>query len=630
MIRAIGQVREVDGTFYAQAADTDIRSLKAGDVIFPGDVVYGHGENAAYDTLYVTLDKGLPFDILLVGAESQCFDASLGPVEFSEDETSVTPDSLMDFSREFSEDPLKEAVEKSTDDLLETSKKAFVHEEAKRPAVAQESLPEQKDGDPRSKVVDERKVTKGLSSEVDVDKLLSVAEEAMTAAYERAREANEKATDANLLAEAIAKGEEKAAKFEHSRKEVVAAATSAMDAARSSREIAERIEAAHLDDTVLKVTRSASHAYMAANSAENAAINATNASADVASSQEEQTLFLTQSLQDAADAANIAARQTEEAAIIVNNTAAAVMDKPGTSAVTVAISSQKIALLRAANAKAVAANCESVADRAGRANISTEAISHARDAVDNAESASVNASKVAREGKAILEATLQPRPGDGVASTDETAKEVVADAEAHSEGLLLTGSEEVFCGRSLYTLSVDLERRSEDMSSSSYLVRQYDGRELDLYLLLDADGTLRYAEKGRKGEEDAVLCEMVSPRAIDLDIPHNIMVVKEESMVMVLIDGTLLFMDESMPTSLRESVDVKIVLGESARSALPLRRVGIFDTALSMIEIASVIADTPVETGPIVDILLEGKIPGLDRSGNGHEVFRSAGIRPVG
>lgn len=662
MAKVFGHVREMEGDFFVRSPDATIRKLEVGDEVCEDDTLFGSQENSRYDTLCVSLDEGLPFDVLVVGDESQCFDASLSAHAFSEDETTVSIDSLLAFSDEFTprspdtpdgseRDEIEEVSAQPLDDeIMETSEHGPSLDANDENSTVEEV--EEEGPDELAETTDQA---------VALDTLIEHTEEVTISVYAYARLANEaaqrafKSTDEGLSSDAE--------RFQNAALEASRIAT---EAATKAREAADKLEALASGVTA-RLPESISRANMAANSAENAAINAFNASLDTQNSAEGSVAMLTQSVQDAADAANIAARQTQEAAIVANNLAVTLLESPDAQKIAEAIASKRVAKLRSDNAAASAAVAESVADRAELVGVSQEMITNARNAADNAESASVNARQAAEDSQTLIETIIASQKNDASDELGREVKQQIPDVTAikelqgidkveeevqssedipthhervdqrgevtekdvpqefqHAGEILLSKGDTLFGGRRTFTISIDLD--SEHMKTSTVLplIRQYDAQSLDLYLQIDGDGKIRYGEIGLDDHQHETACEMVSEQAIELKASHNIMVVKEENTVMVLVDGTLLFLEESMTQSLRKGSDVDIVIADSRSSGEQggvVTRVRLFDTALSMIEIAAMVSGSDMPSGIMADIAFDAKMPSLDSSGNGHDAY---------
>ncbi|WP_455756579.1 hypothetical protein [Sulfurimonas sp.] len=122
MSEAIGKVSSLDGKFYAKATDGSLREISQGDEIYEGEVIVGNTNNSAIDSAIVTLDNAT--DIIVLGTQSQLFDASLYDQAFSEDDTVSSVESIEEmFDESVSDDALNDDIfddsvmDETTDDV---------------------------------------------------------------------------------------------------------------------------------------------------------------------------------------------------------------------------------------------------------------------------------------------------------------------------------------------------------------------------------------------------------------------------------------------------------------------------------------------------------------------------------
>ena len=92
MATLLGTISNLDGKFYAKSQDGSLRELSIGDAIYEGEIVVGDSANGSVDSLIVSMDDGN--DIVVLGSQTQSFDASLTPETFSEDETVTEPSTI--------------------------------------------------------------------------------------------------------------------------------------------------------------------------------------------------------------------------------------------------------------------------------------------------------------------------------------------------------------------------------------------------------------------------------------------------------------------------------------------------------------------------------------------------------
>ncbi|MEA3372094.1 MAG: hypothetical protein U9Q62_00245, partial [Campylobacterota bacterium] len=93
MAAIIGNVTELDGTFFAKSSDGSSRELKLGDPVYEGETVVGSPDNLSGHKIIVSLDA-VESEILIAGTDSQLFDQSLQPVPFSEMDVQGDPDTI--------------------------------------------------------------------------------------------------------------------------------------------------------------------------------------------------------------------------------------------------------------------------------------------------------------------------------------------------------------------------------------------------------------------------------------------------------------------------------------------------------------------------------------------------------
>ena len=99
----IGKIAQVDGKFFAKAADGSLRELFDGDAIYEGETIVGDNSNASIDNIIVTMDDGS--DIIVLGNEQQLFDVSVSQTEaFSEPETVSQSSAISDLVEEYADD----------------------------------------------------------------------------------------------------------------------------------------------------------------------------------------------------------------------------------------------------------------------------------------------------------------------------------------------------------------------------------------------------------------------------------------------------------------------------------------------------------------------------------------------
>ena len=121
MAGVIGKVISIDGTFFAKDADGNMRELSKGDKIFEGETIIGAENNNQIDSIIVNLQDGS--DIIVLGTDSQLFDAFLSKKDFDEDETISEPDAITSItstpSEEFNPDDIDTAAGK--EDIISES-----------------------------------------------------------------------------------------------------------------------------------------------------------------------------------------------------------------------------------------------------------------------------------------------------------------------------------------------------------------------------------------------------------------------------------------------------------------------------------------------------------------------------
>ncbi|MEA3331438.1 MAG: hypothetical protein U9Q29_07095 [Campylobacterota bacterium] len=93
MSKVIGTVASIDGEFYAKSVDGSLREISKGDEIYEGETVVGDKNNSQLESIIISMSDGT--DIVVLGSESQLFDASLFSTEFSEDETVTHKESVI-------------------------------------------------------------------------------------------------------------------------------------------------------------------------------------------------------------------------------------------------------------------------------------------------------------------------------------------------------------------------------------------------------------------------------------------------------------------------------------------------------------------------------------------------------
>ncbi|MDY0122435.1 MAG: cell shape-determining protein MreD, partial [Sulfurimonas sp.] len=94
----IGKIASLDGTFYAKGPDGSMRQLSKGDAIFEGEIVIGDGANSSIDSVIVAMNDGT--DLVLLGNDTQLFDASLSQEQFAESDTVTDPNSILSMLEE--------------------------------------------------------------------------------------------------------------------------------------------------------------------------------------------------------------------------------------------------------------------------------------------------------------------------------------------------------------------------------------------------------------------------------------------------------------------------------------------------------------------------------------------------
>jgi len=102
MSSVVGTIASVDGKFYIQDSQGNIREASAGDEIHVGEVLLGDKNNNAIDSIAVTLENGN--NLALFGDEKQLFDTSLFDTEFAENETVSETESLESMFSDFESD----------------------------------------------------------------------------------------------------------------------------------------------------------------------------------------------------------------------------------------------------------------------------------------------------------------------------------------------------------------------------------------------------------------------------------------------------------------------------------------------------------------------------------------------
>ncbi len=80
MSAVIATVASVDGQFYVKGPDGSFRKLSKGDEIHEGDIVLGDQNNSQLNSIITSVLDGT--DIVLLGNESQFFDASMSEQAF--------------------------------------------------------------------------------------------------------------------------------------------------------------------------------------------------------------------------------------------------------------------------------------------------------------------------------------------------------------------------------------------------------------------------------------------------------------------------------------------------------------------------------------------------------------------
>ena len=85
MSAIIATVASVDGKFFVKGQDGSLRELTKGDAIYEGEIVVGDSSNSQINSIIVSTVDGT--DIVMLGSESQLFDASISTQEFAPNET---------------------------------------------------------------------------------------------------------------------------------------------------------------------------------------------------------------------------------------------------------------------------------------------------------------------------------------------------------------------------------------------------------------------------------------------------------------------------------------------------------------------------------------------------------------
>ena len=98
-------VASIDGKFYAKGVDGSLREITKGDKIYEGETIVGDKTNTQINSVIVSMSNGV--DIVILGNESQLFDASLFERPFSEDETVTHKESIMAMLEDSAEISLK-------------------------------------------------------------------------------------------------------------------------------------------------------------------------------------------------------------------------------------------------------------------------------------------------------------------------------------------------------------------------------------------------------------------------------------------------------------------------------------------------------------------------------------------
>ena len=102
MSSVVGTIASVDGKFYIQDSQGNIREVSIGDEIYVGEVVVGDKGNGSMDSVAVTLENGN--NLALFGDEKQLFDTSLFDTEFAENETVSESESIESMFSDFESD----------------------------------------------------------------------------------------------------------------------------------------------------------------------------------------------------------------------------------------------------------------------------------------------------------------------------------------------------------------------------------------------------------------------------------------------------------------------------------------------------------------------------------------------
>ena len=95
MSALIGKISSIDGKFYAKSVDGSLREINSGSEIYVGESIVGDKANFPEQNVVVHMEKDFG-DIIILGKQTQLFDASLASEGFDAAEVVTTGESIQD------------------------------------------------------------------------------------------------------------------------------------------------------------------------------------------------------------------------------------------------------------------------------------------------------------------------------------------------------------------------------------------------------------------------------------------------------------------------------------------------------------------------------------------------------
>jgi len=95
MSALIGKISSIDGKFYAKSVDGSLREINSGSEIYVGESIVGDKANFPEQNVVVHMEKDFG-DIIILGKQTQLFDASLASEGFDVAEVVTTGESIQD------------------------------------------------------------------------------------------------------------------------------------------------------------------------------------------------------------------------------------------------------------------------------------------------------------------------------------------------------------------------------------------------------------------------------------------------------------------------------------------------------------------------------------------------------